>query len=196
VISRALAITCALAAAAAAGPYTRDARVAHLDRALAALRALGGGSSAFERELHDATRAKCSATAPTTVCARERARAICATKPDRTTCLAAADIVITNQHAANGLVDELTRVKLVRSSTDYHAALAAELHAIYALLAAEFALAEPGPDAALAARIDRFCATRDREVHRCAPGVRTCVPSVPYQRCAAALVWYIAEAKR
>ena len=185
-------ITCLLATAAAAGPYARETRVAHLDQALAALRALGEGRIAFERELHDAVRTKCHATAPTTSCARTQARAVCAAKPAG--CIAAADVLLTNQHAANDLVSELTRVKLVRSSTDYHAALLGELHAIYALLAAEFVLAAPGADADTAKRIDQFCTERDREVHRCAPGASGCVPSLAYQRCAAGLVWYIAGA--
>lgn len=180
----------------AAGPYARGTRVAHLERALAGLRALGDERTALEHELHEATRTKCGATAPTTSCAREQALAVCASKPSRDDCLAAADVIVTNQHAANALVDELTRVKLVRTSTDYHAALAAELHALFALLAAEFALAVPGRDADLPARIDRFCSERDRAVHRCAPGARACVPSLAWQRCAAGLTWYIAEGMR
>jgi len=192
---RSLVVLCLLATSATAGPFARDTRIAHLDRALAALRGLGG-AAAFERELHEATRKNCHATEPTTACARTQARAICAAKPDAAGCIAAADIVLTNQHAANALVDEQTRVKLVRSSTDYHGALLHELHAIYALLAAEFALAVPGSDSDLAARIDQFCRERDREVHRCAPGARACVPSLPWQRCAAALVWYVAEGPR
>ena len=190
----AIVILCALVASANAGPWARDTRVAHLNQALTVLRARDRAT--FERELHAATRLQCHATSPTIACARTQARAVCNMKSDKQACLAAADIVLTNQHAANALVDELTRVKLVRSSTDYHAALLEELHGIYALLAAEFVLAAPGADTDVGARIDRFCAERDREVHRCAPGAKACVPSLPYQRCAAALVWYVAEGTR
>jgi hypothetical protein len=194
VLLLALAITTTVAANP--GPYAREARVAHLTTALDALRALGpDGRVAFERELHGATRAKCRATAKpaATACAIEVARGVCAGKPDPAGCAAAADVIATNQHAENDLVDEPTRVKLVRSATDYHAAVLAELDKIYALLAAEFALARPGGDRELPARIDRFCAERDRETQRCAPGTRGCVPSLAWQRCAAGLAWYVAR---
>jgi hypothetical protein len=193
-----------------AGPYARDARVAHLERALAELRALGPARDAFELELHEATRVRCrpTATPASTACAIEVARAACSNRPDPAACAAAADVVITNQHAEHDLVDEQTRVRLVRTSANYHASILAELRAVFALLAAEFALAhggdatapserfreEPGERlriAALGAAIDQFCATR--EAPRCASGARGCVPSLPYQRCAAGLVWYIAS---
>lgn len=96
--------------------------------------------------------------------------------------------MLTNQHAEYDLVDEKTRVRLVRTSSDYHAAITAELRAMFALLAAELVLA--GDDGDLATRIDRFCATR--EAVRCAPNARGCVPSLAWQRCAAGLVWFTA----
>jgi hypothetical protein len=200
-VARAFVVLVCLAPASTAGPYTRDARQAHLARAIEAIRALGAdGRRAFERELHEATRTRCRPTArpATTTCAIDVARTTCAGKPDPAGCLAAADLVLTNQHAEHDLVDERTRVRLVRSSSDYHAAILDELRAQFALLAAELALAEPAAPvtaaSGLAAIVDRFCVERDREVHRGAPGARGCVPGLPWQRCAAGLVWYIAEA--
>jgi hypothetical protein len=135
--------------------------------------------------LHDGIRTQCRNV--TTACLGEVARRACGGKPG---CLAAADLVLTNEHAETDLVDEQTRMRLVRTSADYHAAILGELRGRQALLAAELALTPPGETAA---RIDRFCVERDREVHRCAPGDRGCVPSLPYQRCAAGLVWYVAS---
>jgi hypothetical protein len=102
-------------------------------------------------------------------------------------CLAAADIVLTNQHAEYDLVPEQTRVRLVRTSANYHAAVLGELRAMFALLAAELALSPPADGEA--ARIDRLCATR--EAPRCAASARGCVPALAYQRCAAGLIWYV-----
>jgi hypothetical protein len=206
-VARVFVVLVGVASVTSAGPYASDARRAHLARAIDAIRALGGdGRRAFERELHEATRVRCRPTAhpATTTCAIEVARTTCAGKPDPAGCLAAADLVLTHQHAEHDLVDERTRVRLVRSSSDYHAAILDELRAQFALLAAELALAMPDPGGApgdpvtaasqLAALVDRFCVERDREVHRCAPGAKGCVPGLPWQRCAAGLVWYIAEA--
>ena len=173
-------------AAAEPATYARESRVATLGKALAALRALGAGRAMFEQDLHARTRERCH-DAPTVACLIEVARAEC--KDDA--CAAAADIVITNQHAETALVDEVTRMRLVRTATDYHAAITAELWSRYAVLAAELALAQPGSDAELPARIDRFCADRDRVAHPCDAGT-ACVGSVAWQRCAAGLVWFIA----
>jgi hypothetical protein len=121
----------------------------------------------------------------------EVGRTICAARPDRATCVAAADIMLTNQHAETDLIDDITRMKLVRGSTDYHAAIAAEMWARYALLASELVLAPPASEPA--ARIDAFCAGRDNTVHACEPGAKACVASIAYQRCAAGLVWFVAN---
>jgi hypothetical protein len=89
----------------------------------------------------------------------------------------------------------------VRGSADYHAALAAELHRRYAALAAELVLgAETSPPDPRsgdlgghreAFAIDQLCARRDRAIHACEPGAAACVPSLPWSRCAAALIWFI-----
>jgi len=183
---RALVVLACLASLARADSYGRDARVAHLGRALAALRAMGAdGRVAFERQLHDAVRARCRQATPATGCMSEVGRAVCG--GDGGKC-AAADVVLANEHAASDLVDEQTRMKIVRTSSDYHAAILRELDARFGLLAAELVLADGGD---LAAGIDRFCTERDRHVHRCEPGAKACVTDLPWQRCAAGLVWYV-----
>jgi hypothetical protein len=174
-----------------ADPYAPDARVAHLGRALATLRALGAsGRQQLDHDLHAGVRARCPSATPAAGCMAEVGRSVCATRAGD--CAAAADIVLANEHAASDLVDEPTRMRLVRTSSDYHAAITAELWTRYALLAAELAMFQGGGDEA--ARIDRFCVERDRQVHRCEPGTaKTCVPNLAWQRCAAALVWFVAS---
>ena len=169
--------------------YASTTRVAHLRQALDALSKLGATARhALELALHDAIRARCSVgtTRPSTTCLAAVGREVCAGKPD---CLAAADVMLTNEHAEHDLVDDATRMRLVRGSADYHAAVGAELWATYALLASELALAPPAAD--LAAQIDAFCAGRDRTVHACEAEAKGCLPSLPYQRCAAGLVWFV-----
>ena len=165
-------------------PARADTRAEHLGQALVALRAMGtDGRVAFEHQLHDGIRARCRQTS--LACMADVARTVCG--GDAAKC-AAADVVVANEHAANDLVDELTRMKLVRTSSDYHAAILRELDVRFGLLAAELVLAGDGE---LAGSIDRFCAERDRQVHRCEPGAKACVPDLPWQRCAAGLVWYV-----
>jgi hypothetical protein len=177
---------------AVAGTASAD-RAAHLRSALATFSALGpAGRSALDLELYDAVRTKCRAgsTRPTATCMADAGKTVCGARPDRAACLAAADVILTNQHAEGDLLDDVTRMKLLRGSTDYHAAVNAELWKTYALLAAELALAPQGTDRA--DQIHAFCAGRDRTVHACEPGAKGCVPSLAYQRCAAALVWFVA----
>jgi len=104
-------------------------------------------------------------------------------------CTAAADIIVTNLRAAPSWVDQTTRAQLVRSATDYHAALSLELRKRYAALAAELVIGANGT----AASIDHLCATRDHDVHACTTGDTACVPSIPWTRCVAALVWFIGD---
>ena len=180
------------ATASAEPTYAETARVTHLRASLEALAKLGPARGALEIELNNAVRTKCrvNTTRPATSCMIEVGRAICAAKPDRAACIVAADVMLTNQHAETDLIDDITRMKLVRASTDYHAAINAELWARYALLASELVLAPPGEPAA---RIDAFCVGRDRTVHACEPGAKACMASVAYHRCAAGHVWFIAN---
>ena len=193
---RGIAVGAVLAVATLAradAPYAREARVAHLGEALAALRTLGAdGRRALELDLHTGVRTQCHTPGhPTTTCMIWVAVGTCNQRPDRELCQAASDVILTNQHAETDLVDESTRMRLVRTSSDYHAAVNAELWSRYALLAAELALSPPAAD--LATRIDRFCTDRDRTVHRCASGAKACVPSLAWQRCASELAWYVAS---
>jgi hypothetical protein len=190
-VTRALIIVVASAALVRAeaqpapGPYAASARAAHLARAIGAGRALGAdGRIALERELYDRGRATCRATTdvPAAACMIAEASAACATRPDRDGCLAFADAIVVTQRAETEVVDRATRMRVVAGAADYHAGMLAEVSTRNAALAADLVLAEPAPlgaePDAIAARIDRFCAGR----------------SAPpdYQRCAAALVWYIA----
>jgi hypothetical protein len=159
-------------------------------RALAAVRSLGpAGCAELDRALYDAARARCRADAgtPAARCLIAAARAACTGAADRARCEAAADVIATNLRGQAALVDDATRFRLVRGSADYHAALAAELHRRHAALAAELVLA--GGDDARA--IDELCAHRDRALHACQAGDAACVPSLPWSRCVAALVWFV-----
>lgn len=169
-------------------------RVEHVTRALAAVRALGPeGRDRLDRELYAATRTQCRADTgtPAASCLIAAARAVCAGDPDRGRCEAAADVAVTNLRAATAWVDEPTRIRLVRGSADYRAALAAELHRRHAALAAELVLGPAAGGAGDAAAIDQLCAQRDRAIHACQPGDAACVPSLPWSRCVAALVWFV-----
>lgn len=170
-----------------AAPYAHAARVDYLRRALAALRELGPDRRAeLEQAMYLGARARCRAAdvTPSITCTIELADATCDPRRDRDACRLAADVILTNQRAATELVDEATRIKLVAGAPDYHVALVAELDARYAALAAELVLAAPEPltAATLPARIDRFCAEPPPAA----------APRPDWQRCAAALIWYIA----
>ena len=193
-----------------------DARTSYIAGALDAVRSLGAQRAQLETDLYQACRqaGACSDAIVEARCHRDSA------------CTAAADIIVTNLRAANSWVDQNTRAQLVRSSTDYHAALLGELRKRYAALAAELVIgaatsngvavahassavpgangvaashaspAAPGGAATpqgIAASIDRLCATRDREVHACTAGDVACVPSIPWTRCVAALVWFVGD---
>jgi hypothetical protein len=154
-------------------------RTSYIATALDAVHALGAQRAQLETDLYQACRqaGACSDAIVEARCHREAA------------CTAAADIIVTNLRAANSWVDQNTRAQLVRSSTDYHAALLVELRKRYAALAAELVIGANGS----ATSIDRLCATRDREVHACTPGDSACVPSIPWTRCVAALVWFVGD---
>jgi hypothetical protein len=199
----ALALLVALGAArpplARAGGYTAEERVAYVRRALAALAALGAARDSLELELATAARQKCGGgtQTPRLACLLEQAEQLCRSpgRGDPATCAAAADVILVNLRGAGELVDEPTRVRLVRTAADYHAALLAELRRRYAALAAELVLEDPAASAEppiSAAAIDRFCAGRDHRPRppRCDAASPTCVPSLSWQRCAAALAWF------
>ncbi len=159
----------------------------YLARALTAVHSLGAtGRDHLERATYAAARTRCHAESsrPTPACLADAVTALC---HGDAACEAAGDVVATNTRAADDWIDEATRARLVRSSTDYRAALSAELHKRFAALAAELALSG-GSDAEL---IDRLCRERDRTGHACEDGNASCVPSLPWSRCVAALVWFV-----
>jgi hypothetical protein len=167
--------------ARAGGEYARDRRVAYLGRALSALRSLGaGGRSALEEELHAGARRRCRADRrpPSVPCLLELADATCDARPAeaRAPCHLAADVVLTNQLSENELVDEATRNRLVAGS--YRDGMRAALAARRRALAADMVLSPAGRGEDVAGRIDRFCASGS---------------DLAWQRCAAALLWYVAE---
>ncbi len=168
---------------------SRADHVPYIARALTAIHSLGPADrDRLEHDLYTAARTRCHAESapPTPSCLADAASALC---QGDAACEAAADVVATNTRAADDWVDEATRARLVRSSTDYRVALSGELHRRFAALAGELALAG-GVDAAA---IDRLCRARDRTVHACQPGDDSCVPSLPWSRCVAALVWFVAS---
>src|SRR5262249_7492148 len=135
-----IAALAVVAMAIAGSPVAGEplARAAHVSRALAAVRSLGpDGRDKLERELYTAGRTRCHAEGgpPAASCLIAAARAACAGDADRPRCEAAADVIAVNLRAANAWVDEPTRIRLVRGSTDYRAALATELHRRHAGLA-------------------------------------------------------------
>ena len=159
----------------------------YLARALAAVHSLGpAGRDHLERDVYAAARTRCHAESsrPAPACLAAAATELC---HGDATCEAAADIVATNTRAADDWVDEATRARLVRSSADYRAALSTELMHRFAALAAELALSG-GSDADA---IDHLCRERDRKIHACDAGDASCVPSLPWSRCVAALVWFV-----
>lgn len=166
----------------AAADHGRRDRVAYLSRAVDAVRHLGGaGRGALSDVMQTGARRRCRADRgePSIACLIDMARAHCEAQPPaaRAACHVAADVVVTNLLSESELVDKATRVRFVSQGGDYRAAMRAELLVRHAALAADLILAEPGADGDLPARIDRFCARPDREL--------------AWQRCAAALVWYI-----
>ena len=159
---------------------------------------------------------------PVLPCLLLLAQEVCASRPAaaRASCVAAADVMLVNLRSANDWVDEATRVRLVRGAADYHRALLEELSARYAALAAELVLEEssllaelalerapaspPGAPSAPArasvptvqpAVLDRFCSRRDHRIRppRCNAPSATCVPSLSWQRCVAALAWFVTQ---
>jgi hypothetical protein len=179
----AVVVGVAIAAVAHAQPYARDARVAYLGRALDAIRGLGAdGRAALEGSLYRGARQTCRGASgvPSIKCLLDLGVTTCRSAPAADACLVAADVILANGRAETEFVDEATRARLVASGGDYRASMRVELDKRYAALATDLVLAEPGADRDLAARIDRFCARREKP------------PA--WQRCAAALVWFVAGA--
>jgi hypothetical protein len=185
-----LVLALLLASTAVAEAQPSEARVVHIEKALAELKS-SSEAIVLDRAIYEAVRLRCKPVA--LACMIAVAREHCAQRG----CMAAADVIVTNQHAERDVLDDVTRMKLVRTTSDYHAAVLAEVRErVQRVLAAELVLARPGRS--VAARIDRTCVERDHvAARRCARGAAACVGSVPYNRCVAALVWFVSteEAK-
>lgn len=189
------------AAGARAGGYAPEQRAAHVQQALTALVALGEDRDRLETALAAAARQRCGATGdqvPKLPCLLEVGAQLCrgGSYGGAEACAAAVDVMLVNLRSAGELVDEATRVRLVRGAADYHAALLAELRKRYAALAAEWLIEDPEAAAAAPASapsLDRFCARRDYRPKppRCDQPSETCVPSLSWQRCVAALAWFV-----
>lgn len=190
-----------MSAGARAGGYAPEQRAAHVQQALTALVALGADRDRLEVALATAARQRCGATGnqvPKLPCLLEVGAQLCrgGSYGGAETCAAAVDVMLVNLRSAGDLVDEATRVRLVRGAADYHAALLVELRKRYAALAAEWILEDPEAGAvapASAPSLDRFCARRDYRPKppRCDQLSETCVPSLSWQRCVAALAWFV-----
>jgi hypothetical protein len=164
-------------------------RRAYVGRALAAVRDLGeAGRTKLDRELYAAARTRCriDEATPAPSCMLDAVRSVCGTDAS---CLAAADVIAVNLRGTNELLDETARMRILNKSKDYRTDLTAELAKRYAVLAAELVLERNGADDAAA--IDRLCTQRDREIRTCEPGAAACMPSVPWSRCVAMLVWFV-----
>ncbi len=197
----ALLVAVSSGTAARAGGYSPEERVAFVQRALSALSALGDGRDRLEAALAAAARQRCGASGnqvPKLPCLLEVGAKLCGGGGYGAveTCSAAVDVMLVNLRSAGELVDEATRVRLVRGAADYHAALLGELRKRYAALASEWILEDPEAAAsapASAASLDRFCARRDHrhKPPRCDQPSETCVASLSWQRCVSALAWFV-----
>jgi hypothetical protein len=164
----------------------RDRR-AYIERALSAVRSLGdAGRTKLDRDLYAAARASCHAedSIPTPTCLIDAARGVCGSDA---TCLVVADVIATNLRGTNELLDEAARMRILRRARDYRTELTTELVRRYAVLAAELVL-DGRHDAAA---IDQLCTERDRVIHICEAGAPACIPSIPWSRCVAMLVWFV-----
>jgi hypothetical protein len=176
-------------AAQAPTPYRADARIATVERALAAIAetpapALQQGADAA-RTL---ARGACSAGAERlrVECMIVAAQRYCRELPaPDARCPMYMDIVVSNVLADERLIPLDRRYAIVRENADYRAALAAELRRVQGELAVDFRL-QMGPAqdrSALAAGIDRYCRTTADKT------------TFPYQTCVSSLVYYIEETK-
>lgn len=178
----ALVLVIAATAPAHADPADRAAYVQSLVRAVSDTPA--AERSAIIEALQLGARTTCRATfgKPALRCLAELARTTCRNRGPA--CLPIADVAMTNLVAEDEWVDTASRVRIMSATDDYRAAMDRELLRRFAPLAAEMSLA---PDFAagdeLGASIDRFCARY------------TARRRLAWQRCAAALVWYVGTTK-
>jgi hypothetical protein len=171
-------------AAQAPTPYRADARVATIERALAAI--ADTPAPILQQGVERArmlARGACSAGAERlrVECMIVAAQHYCRETAPGARCPVYMDVIVSNMLADERLIPLDRRYAIVRANADYRAALAAELRRVQAELAVDFRLhmGPPRGRSELAAGIDRYCqATADET-------------TFPYQTCVSSLVWYI-----
>jgi hypothetical protein len=193
-VSRRFLLIAALLTAATDGaaevtlPYRAEARVAQIEKALAAVAATPQGLLLQGRDYaRTLARGACSA-------GEQRLRVECLMVAvqrycrdlggvEAARCPFAMDVIVSNVLADENLIPLERRYQIVQANADSRAALAAELRRIQGRLAVDFRLAKGharSPDV-LAADIDQYClATADKT-------------KFSYQTCVSSLVWFIEE---
>lgn len=159
------------------GPPSRAARVA---RQLQALETTPEQTrESLRHQLLGRARASCGANVslPPLACLEAEADKTCSPRADQTRCLLIADLVWVNYLARDEWLGPNRRRSIIERGGDVRAALEAATQRAYARLAADFALGGKGQ---LPAAIDGYCLEG-----------RAKVRVLPWNRCVAALVWYI-----
>lgn len=165
--------------------YVRDARVAYIGGALAAIDRLGpAGLDARYREVLQGSRSVCRAdfAEPTLSCMLGMAQDQCAALPadQRADCQVMSDVIVTNMLGEKEFISDAERLGLMNEGDNFRNALLVMLRDRYAPLVTGLALS-PGfhSGEGLAPAIDEFC-----EVY-------TSTRYLVWQRCVAAILWYI-----
>jgi hypothetical protein len=171
---------------ASAQPYRAELRVAHIEKAIAAVAeappAMIQQGLDYARTL---SRGSCSGGAPRlrieclVVAVQRYCRDLEGAEAAR--CPLYMDVVVSNVLADERLIPPERRYQIVQANADYRSALAAELARIQGRLAVDFRLAtgDARDRGDLAAKIDRYCRGSADET------------KFSYQTCVSSLVWFI-----
>ncbi len=173
-------IICALALGStslAAAGYDESTRITLIESAFHELERSPDQARDLREEIRSQTRIRCQGKNKTLVvrCAVEVGRQQCEGKGSA--CLALADVILTNGFGEDSFVTDAERYAILNRAENFRAELDKFLVGRYAELATELALENAHDQGAT--MIDKFClkvAKRNR---------------LPWQRCVAALVWFI-----
>jgi hypothetical protein len=184
-----LALVAALAGHAAADETHRaELRVAHIARALAAVRQTPPATRKLESEYaHVVARGACSSSVERlqVECLMTAARRFCRDRDDAERCADGMDVILGNLLGEAQLIPLDKRYQIMTHAKDYRRELARELRRIQGVLAVDLAqrMGDAGDDdARLAAHIDRYClATGDEH-------------DLAWPTCVSSLVWFIGTA--
>ena len=188
-MSRALSLVvlCALAAGAGADETHRaEARVAWLEHALAALRATPPAALAQASDYaHVMSRSSCASAVERlkVECLMTASRQYCRKKgAESERCQLDMDVIVATLLGDAQQISTEKRYQIMTHYKDYRRELARESRRLAGALAVDFRLrmGESGNDAAVARDIDRYCVASGDE------------NALPWQSCAASLVWFIA----